>query len=155
MFKSDFLTADFLALHVHAGVPCAYTRTVGFETTPAKYEELQSQKAQQGGRKINIAAFAIGGAAGIAIIAGESMHNLDHVIVISSCSLTFHPCLWQVLERPLLLEMLGQRWQMWGLMPWTLVAMQLVAVMSAVTAMAAVTATVTRALALTGWMAPA
>jgi hypothetical protein len=55
---------------VLAGVPCAHTRTVGFECTKANYEQMQAYSAQHGKRKTNYTKYAIGGAAGLAVLAG-------------------------------------------------------------------------------------
>lgn len=52
------------------GVPCAYTRTIGFETTHANYTQMQQQASQGGNRKRDFAMLALGGAAGIAVVAG-------------------------------------------------------------------------------------
>jgi len=57
-------------LSVATGVPCPYTRTVGFETTRANYQQYVQQQQSRGPSKANIAALAIGGVAGIAVIAG-------------------------------------------------------------------------------------
>ncbi|KAG2498214.1 hypothetical protein HYH03_003965 [Edaphochlamys debaryana] len=57
-------------LSIATGVPCAHTRTVGFETKKADYEAMQAQQAKDGKRKTNYAKYAIGGAAGLVVLAG-------------------------------------------------------------------------------------
>lgn len=53
-----------------AGVPCAHTRTIGFQTTKSSFEELQKQEAKNGKRNTNYALYAVGGAAGLVVLAG-------------------------------------------------------------------------------------
>ncbi len=52
------------------GVPCAHTRTVGFETTHKDYQHMQAAAAAGGRRKLNLTKYAIGGAAGLVLLAG-------------------------------------------------------------------------------------
>jgi len=59
-------------LSVATGVPCAYTRTIGFECTRANYQAMQAQYAQGRSRKMDYALIALGGVAGIAIVAGAA-----------------------------------------------------------------------------------
>ncbi|PNH02127.1 Inter-alpha-trypsin inhibitor heavy chain H4 [Tetrabaena socialis] len=57
-------------LSIATGVPCAHTRTVGFETTHSNYQAMQDTANSQGKRKVNYAKYAIGGAAGLVVLAG-------------------------------------------------------------------------------------
>lgn len=52
-----------------AGVPCALTAVVGFETTPQRLQEMRS--AQREGRRFKLNKYAVGGVAGAAVVAGE------------------------------------------------------------------------------------
>jgi hypothetical protein len=49
-------------------VPCALTATVGFETTPSRLRDLRA--AILGGKRLRLNKFAVGGAAGAAVMAG-------------------------------------------------------------------------------------
>jgi hypothetical protein len=49
-------------------VPCALTATVGFETTPSRLRDLRN--AIRGGKRLRLNKFAVGGAAGAAVVAG-------------------------------------------------------------------------------------
>lgn len=62
------LVQQVVNLSVESGVPCAHTRIVGFETNHALYTKMQEKKKK--GKKINVAKYAVGGGAAIAVIVG-------------------------------------------------------------------------------------
>lgn len=55
-------------ISVAAGVPCAHTAMVGFETTNKKWKQMQGTPAAQ--RRRRIVRWAVGGAAGIGVVTG-------------------------------------------------------------------------------------
>ncbi|EFJ49032.1 hypothetical protein VOLCADRAFT_104477 [Volvox carteri f. nagariensis] len=64
------LVNNIVDLSIATGVPCAHTRTVTFETTRKDFAALQHAANTGGRRKINYAKYAIGGAAGLVVLAG-------------------------------------------------------------------------------------
>eukprot|EP00879_Flechtneria_rotunda_P001855 GHRR01002023.1.p1 GENE.GHRR01002023.1~~GHRR01002023.1.p1 ORF type:complete len:570 (+),score=126.11 GHRR01002023.1:3309-5018(+) len=62
------LVQQIVDLSVASGVTSAHTTMVGFETTPEKYEQMQALPPSE--RRKRIIKWAIGGAAGIAVVAG-------------------------------------------------------------------------------------
>lgn len=77
------------------GVPCAYTRTIGFECTRANYQAMQAQYAQGRSRKMDYALIALGGVAGIAIVAGAQLCTAaqahTHGLCEAGKALLMHP----------------------------------------------------------------
>lgn len=66
--ESYQMVQQVVNLSVATGVPCAHTSMVGFETNHAQYQQVQKQKVQ--GKKVNVAKYAIGGAAAVVILGG-------------------------------------------------------------------------------------
>jgi hypothetical protein len=79
-----YLEEEVTALSVQYGVPCAHTKMCAFETTTAK--EANMQAVRKSGKAINLAKYAVGGAAGVLVLGamagadfgdvGASMANL-------------------------------------------------------------------------------
>ncbi|XP_024378444.1 uncharacterized protein [Physcomitrium patens] len=55
-------------LSLATGMPCEYTRMIGFETTPEKYQEFQNERKK--GKKLNIKKFTAGKVAGVVLVGG-------------------------------------------------------------------------------------
>lgn len=55
-------------LSLATGLPCQYTRVIGFETTRGQYDEFQNERKQ--GKKTNINKFTAGKVAAIVLVAG-------------------------------------------------------------------------------------
>jgi hypothetical protein len=55
-------------LSLATGLPCEYTRMIGFETTPEKYQQFQEERRQ--GKKTNVKKFTAGKVAAVVIVGG-------------------------------------------------------------------------------------
>jgi len=65
------IVQQIVNLSIESQVPCQHTSLVGIETTQSKFEEMQ--KDRQKGKKVLPSKYAIGGAAGVAVIAGVGL----------------------------------------------------------------------------------